>query len=285
MSADLEAGGRFAGYRIDALLAHGGMGTVYRARDPDAGRPVALKVITSKMAEDVSFRRRFEREVRLAAQIEHPHVVPLIDSGELDGTLFMVSQLIDGRNLEEVLADEGPLSPAAATRVLGQVASALDAAHALGLLHRDVKPQNVLLEGSSEQSHAYLTDFGLSKHVASTSGLTRAGSWVGTIDYAAPEQLQGLDCDHRVDVYALGCVLYQMLTGEVPFPKARSVQKMIAHISEPPPAVSRLRPEAEALDGVVTRAMAKLPEDRFGTAGELGAAASASRGGQERQSE
>ena len=190
MTGDLEEGERFAGYRIDGLLARGGMGTVYRARD-EAGQRVALKVITSKMAEDVSFRRRFEREVRLATQMEHAHVVPLLDSGELEGTLFMVSRLIDGRDLGDVLSAGGPLSIGAAVRVTGQVASALDAAHALGLLHRDVKPQNVLLEGSPEDCTAYLTDFGLSKHVASTSGLTRAGSWVGTIDYAAPEQLQG----------------------------------------------------------------------------------------------
>ncbi len=277
MTGELEEGERFAGYRIVGLLARGGMGTVYRASD-EAGQRVALKVITSKMAEDVSFRRRFEREVRLATQMEHPHVVPLLDSGELEGTLFMVSRLIDGRDLGEVLSTEGLLSIGAAARVTGQVGSALDAAHALGLLHRDVKPQNVLLEGSPEDCTAYLTDFGLSKHVASTSGLTRAGSWVGTIDYAAPEQLQGLDCDHRVDVYALGCVLYETLTGEVPFPKARSVQKMIAHITEPPPAVSHLRPDAAAFDEVVARAMAKLPDDRFGTAGGVGDAAIAASG-------
>jgi serine/threonine protein kinase len=142
-------------------------------------------------------------------------------------------------------------------------------------VHRDVKPANVLLEGSADKGTAYLTDFGLSKHVASTSGLTRAGTWVGTIDYAAPEQLQGLDCDHRVDVYALGCVLYETLTGEVPFPREREVRRMIAHITEPPPAVSELRPEARAFDKVVARAMAKAPGDRYETAGELGSAAAA----------
>jgi serine/threonine protein kinase len=277
---ELSEGAIFAGYRIEGLLARGGMGTVYRARDPQNERPAALKVIGSRMADDVSFRRRFAREVRLAAQLDHPHVVPVIDSGEFDGTLYMVSALIDGRNLQQLLELDGPLPPSAATRLIDQIGSALDAAHALGLLHRDVKPGNVLLEGSAEQGTAYLTDFGLSRHVASTSGLTRAGTWVGTIDYAAPEQLQGLDCDHRVDVYGLGCVLYEALTGAVPFPRDREVRKMIAHITEPPPAVSRLRAEAGAFDEVVARAMAKAPDDRYATAGELGSAAAAALGSQ-----
>jgi serine/threonine protein kinase len=274
MTVYLEEGARFGGYRVDGLIAKGGMGVVYQARDLEGDCDVALKVIGSAMADDVSFRARFEREARLAAELDHPHVVPLLDSGEHEGTLFMASRLIEGRSLQQILM-RGPLSPRGAARVIEQIASALDAAHALGLLHRDVKPGNVLLEGEPEDGDAYLTDFGLSKHVTSTSGLTRAGSWVGTVDYAAPEQLQAMDCDHRVDVYALGCVLYEALTGEVPFPKARDVQKMIAHISEPPPVVSVLRPEARAFDEVVTRAMAKLPDDRYGSAGELGGAAAA----------
>jgi serine/threonine protein kinase len=275
MTGELEEGASFGAYRIDRFLASGGMGAVYRAGDPQGQGLVALKVIGSKIADDVSFRARFEREVRLAAQLDHPHVVPLLDSGELNGTLFMVSKLIDGLSLQQALAVDGPLSLPGAARVIEQIASALDGAHALGLLHRDVKPGNILLEGSAEDGTAYLTDFGLSKHVESTSGLTRAGTWVGTIDYAAPEQLQGLECDHRVDVYALGCVLYETLTGEVPFPHERDVRKMIAHISEPPPAVSEARPEAAGFDEVVARAMAKAPDDRYASAGELGAAAAA----------
>jgi serine/threonine protein kinase len=272
MAAELEAGARFAGYRIEGLLARGGMGIIYRARQEN-GDVVALKVIATEMADDLYFRRRFEREIRLAAGLHHPHVIPLLDSGEFEGRLFIATQLIDGLNLHEVIAVEGPLAPRTAAHLIEQIASALDAAHAKGLLHRDVKPGNILLEGQQAETTAYLTDFGLSKHVLSTSGLTRAGQWVGTVDYAAPEQLQAIDVDHRVDVYALGCVLYETLTGEVPFARARDVQKMIAHIGEAPPAVSERRPGAEAFDGVVRCALAKSPDDRYPSAGELARAA------------
>jgi serine/threonine protein kinase len=273
MAAELQAGGRFGGYRIEGLLARGGMGVVYRARAEKSGREVALKLIAGDMAGDPYFRLRFEREARLAAGLRHPNVIPLLESGESKGTLFIATQLVDGLNLDEVLATEGPFASGAVARVIEQVASALDAAHAQGLLHRDVKPGNVLLEGTPDERTAYLTDFGLSKHVLSTSGLTRAGQWVGTVDYAAPEQLQAMDLNHQVDVYALGCVLYEMLTGVVPFARARDVQKMIAHISEPPPAVSALRPSAKAFDEVVCRALAKLPAERYSSAGELARAA------------
>jgi serine/threonine protein kinase len=273
MAAELRGGVRFAGYRVEGLLARGGMGAVYRARDERTGDEVALKVIASEMADDLLFRRRFEREARLAAALHHPHVIPLVDSGEFEGTLFIATKLVDGLNLHEVITAEGPLSPRAAARVIEQVASALDAAHADGLFHRDVKPGNVVIEGTPATGTAYLTDFGLSRQVLSTSGLTRPGQWVGTLDQAAPEQLQAEDVDHRVDVYALGCVLYETLTGEVPFPRARDVQKMSAHLSEKPPAVSALRPRAEAFDVVVRRALAKRPEDRYQSAGELGRAA------------
>jgi serine/threonine-protein kinase len=184
----------------------------------------------------------------------------------------MATALIEGLNLQEAIA-EGVLSPAAAARLIGQVAAGLDAAHGLGLLHRDVKPGNVLLDGPPATGTAYLTDFGLSKHVGSQSGLTRTGRWVGTIDYAAPEQLQAQEVDLRVDVYGLGCVLFEVLTGEVPFPKARAIQKMIAHIGEPPPAVSAERPAAAPFDAVIARAMAKEPAARFESAGALGDAA------------
>ena len=268
MAAELKVGARFAGYRIEGLLAHGGMGVVYRARS-ERNRVAALKVIAAEMADDLLFRRRFERETRLAAALHHPNVVPLLDSGESEGMLFIATELIEGLNLHEVVAAQGSLAVSAATRVIEQIASALDAAHAEGLLHRDVKPANILLDGPPGEGTAFLTDFGLAKHVLSKSGLTRAGQWVGTIDYAAPEQLQAGDVDHRVDVYALGCILYETLTGKVPFPRARDVQKMIAHIGEPPPLVSKLRPQASAFDNVVCRALAKSPDDRYSSAGEL----------------
>ena len=274
MAAGLEAGSAFAGFVVEAPLGAGGMGTVYVARETATGRRVALKVLSAGMADDVTFRRRFEREARLAAQLEHPNIVPVVDSGEHEGTLYMACALIDGLNLHEAIA-EGALAPAVAARLIEQVAAALDAAHAAELLHRDVKPANVLLDGPAPTATAYLTDFGLSKHVASQSGLTKPGRWVGTIDYAAPEQLQAYDMDLRVDVYALGCVLVEVLTGEVPFPKTREVQKMIAHITEPPPAVSARRPAAAPFDDVIARALAKEPADRFASAGELAAAARA----------
>ena len=267
------AGARFAGYRVEGLLARGGMGVVYRARAEPSGRVVALKVIAAEMADDVYFRRRFERETRLAAELNHPNVVPFVDSGAFEGTLFIATQLIDGLNLHEVLASEGPLSPRTSARLVEQVASALDAAHARGLLHRDVKPGNILLEGPPAEGTAYLADFGLSKHVLSTSGLTRAGQWVGTIDYAAPEQIQAMEVGHRVDVYALGCVLFEMLTGEIPFARAREVQKMIAHISDAPPDVSARSAHMGAFDPVIHRALAKSPDDRYSSAGELARAA------------
>jgi serine/threonine-protein kinase len=274
MVGGLEAGSVFAGFRVEGPLSAGGMGMVYRACDPRSGRSVALKVIGADIAGDDTFRRRFQREARLAAELAHPNIVPVVAMGEHDGTLYLATALIEGMSLHEAIAGTR-LAAGAAARVIAQVAAGLDAAHARGLLHRDVKPGNVMLDGPPMTGTAYLLDFGLSKQVASESGLTRTGRWVGTLDYAAPEQLQATDVDLRVDVYGLGCVLYQALTGEVPFPKARDVQKMIAHISEPPPSVSSLRPGAGSFDSVVRRAMAKDPAERFPSAGELARAASA----------
>jgi serine/threonine protein kinase len=272
MTAELESGDVFAGFQVEEPLAAGGMGVVYCAREVETSRPVALKLIAAELAHDATFRRRFEREARLAAQLDHPNVVPVIASGEHAGTLYIATALIEGFNLEEAIV-AGPLSPRAVARIADQLGAALDAAHEQGLLHRDVKPGNVLLDGPPETGTAYLTDFGLSKHVGSLSGLTRTGRWVGTVDYAAPEQLQAMEVDRRVDVYAFGCVLYEALTGEVPFERARELQRMIAHIGEPPPAVSALRPAAAPFDPVVQRAMAKDPGDRFESAGALARAA------------
>jgi serine/threonine protein kinase len=271
---DLAPGSTFAGYRVEALVGRGGMGVVYRARQLSLDRAVALKLIAPALASDALFRARFQREARLAAQIEHPHVLPIYEAGEHDGALFLAMRYIDGLDLEAMIAADGPLEPALAAGLIGQLASALDAAHARGLVHRDVKPANVLVESRDGEAHAYLTDFGLTKQVGSTSGLTSTSIWVGTVDYAAPEQLQSGPTDARSDVYSLGCLLYELLTGQVPFPRPRELSKIVAHASEPPPDVSAALPGVrEAFDAIVRRAMAKAPDDRYQRAGDLGRAA------------
>jgi serine/threonine protein kinase len=271
MAVELTPSSTFAGYRIERELARGGMGVVYRASRISDGAPVALKVINPEHAADARFRSRFEREGRLAAELRHPNLVPLYDVGTQGGVPFLAMAFIEGADLEALLADRGPLHPRFAATVVSQVGSALDAAHGAGLIHRDVKPGNVLLEPRDGGAHAYLTDFGLSKHVESQSGLTRTGHWIGTLDYASPEQLQAESTDHRTDVYALGCLLYVALTGAVPYPRSRDVDKMTAHITGPPPVPSELNPVVpEAFDEVVRRAMARLPDDRYQSAGELG---------------
>jgi serine/threonine protein kinase len=260
----------FGRYRAESILGRGGMGVVYRAADPTSGAAVAVKVIAPEFAQDDLFRARFEREARLAAQLRHPNIVAVTDSGEQDGHLYLAMPYVDGTDLEAVIAEQGRLHPHHVAHVVAQVASALDAAHALGLVHRDVKPGNVLLEQSNGAARAYLTDFGLSKMTSSQSGLTRTGRWVGTVDYAAPEQLRAEETDARTDVYALGCLTYEALTGDVPFARHREVAKMIAHLTEEPPAVTTARPDLASLsvlDAVVARAMAKQPAERYEDAG------------------
>lgn len=270
MPVELTPSSTFAGYRIERELARGGMGVVYRATRIADGASVALKVVNPEHAADARFRRRFEREGRLAAGLDHPHLVPLYEAGVRDGVAYLAMAFIEGADLETLLAERGPLHPRFAAGIVSQVGSALDAAHAPGLVHRDVKPGNVLLEPRQGGVHAYLTDFGLSKQVDSQSGLTRTGHWIGTLDYASPEQLQTEAIDHRTDVYALGCVLHEALTGTVPYPRSRDVDKMIAHITGPPPAASKANPAVpEAFDGVVRKAMARLPDDRYQSAGQL----------------
>jgi len=269
-----EIGSSFAGYRLDRLLGRGGMGTVYRATQVESGRVVALKLLRLELASDVSFSARFKREARLSAQLRHPHVVPLVDAGESNGTLYLAMEYIDGVDLAHVIAFEGSLHPRVIAAIVAQLAAALDSASELGLVHRDVKAANVLIGNRSGEPYAYLTDFGVSKHVSSQSGITAAGVWVGSIDYASPEQLQSQPVDARTDIYALGCLLYEGLTGQVPFPRKREVDKMMAHLAEPPPQPSLARPEIPvAFDAVVTTALSKLPQDRFATAGALARAA------------
>jgi hypothetical protein len=259
-----------AGQRIEGVAGRGGMGVVYRATDLDLERRVAVKVIAPALADDPAFRRRFIDESRIAASLDHPNVITIHRAGEEEGVLFLVMRFVDGVDLRGVLARDGPLDPGRALRILTQVASALDAAHASGLVHRDVKPANILL-GAGD--HVYLTDFGLSKRTASADA-TRTAQLVGTLNYVAPEQIRGHQVDARTDVYALGAVLFQMLTGGVPFPAETDEAKMWAHLSEPPPRASELRPGVPAgLDEVIRRAMSKSPDERYPTAGELAAAA------------
>jgi serine/threonine-protein kinase len=266
---ELAVGSTFADHEILGVAGRGAMGVVYRARRQ--GRVVALKVIAPELSSDREFRIRFEREYEAEVSIRHPNVVRVYGAGAKDGRLFVSMQYIDGEDLASVLR-RGRLAPAVAARVIAQVADALDAAHARGIVHRDVKPANVLVEGDM---HCILTDFGLMKNVSTTAApLTRAGSFLGSCDYAAPEQLLGERIDARVDVYALGCMLYQAVTGVVPFPRPVSAATMLAHMDEPPPIVSEHAPDApRALDDVVRTAMAKDPDERYPTAGALGRAA------------
>ena len=263
-------GSTFAGYRIEAEAGRGGMGIVYRATQVALGRPVALKLIAANFAGDRSFRERFKREWETASSIDHPNVIPVYEAGEAEEHLFIAMRYVEGLDLANLLAREPLLDPERAVRIIAQVASALDAAHARGLVHRDVKPANVLI-GAEE--HVYLTDFGLTKH-ASQDALTKTGLFVGSVDYAAPEQIRGEAMDARTDVYSLGCVLYQTLTKRLPYDKDADVAKMYAHISAPPPVVTEARPDAPpALDAVIAKAMAKEPEDRYASAGQLARAA------------
>ena len=247
---------------------------VYRATHVALDRPVALKLITPDLADEPGFRERFQRESRIAGAIDHPHVITVHDAGEEDGVLFITMRLIEGADLKALLESEGRLEPRRAARIVSQVAGALDAAHARGLVHRDVKPANVLIADIDEHEVVYLTDFGLTKRKTSLQGFTRTGEIVGTLDYIAPEQIRGDPVDARTDVYALGCLLFHLVTGRVPFPNDVYAAKVFAHLSKPAPDVTSEVPSAgAALDAVVRRAMEKDPDLRYQTAGELGAAA------------
>jgi protein kinase-like protein len=270
----LTTGELIAGYRVDGLAGQGGMGVVYRATQLSLGRTVALKLIAPALAGDPHFRERFERESRLAAAIDHPNVLPVYEAGEIGGTLFIAMRWVDGTDLRTLIHRGRGIEPRRAARIVGQVAAGLDAAHGLGLVHRDVKPANILIVAGSE--HAYLTDFGLIKRIRGGDELTDSGEFVGTIDYIAPEQIRGDGCDARSDVYSLGCVLFHSVSGRVPFHTDSGVAKIYAHLNEAPPRPSDFVPALPAaLDEVVARAMAKEPGDRYATAGDLGHAAAA----------
>ncbi len=262
-----------AGCRIESVLGVGGMGVVYLAEQERLGRKVALKVVKPELAADARFRARFEQEARLTASIDHPHVIPVYQAGDEDGVLSLLMRYVEGTDLRELIALEGPLEPRRAARLVAQVASALDAAHEAGLIHRDVKPANVLVDSRQGEEYAYLSDFGLTKAVESTGEPTKSGQVIGTLDYIAPEQIEGRVGDGRTDGYALGCVLFEALTGRVPFERGSDAARMWAHMHDEPPSVQAINDELERFDVVIRRALAKAPEDRYETAGALGRAA------------
>ena len=272
-SDDPRLGTVIAGYRIEERIGRGGMGVVYRAQHLNLQRRAAIKIISPDLAESEGFRERFTREARIAAALQHPNIVTVYDAGEVDGLLYLAMQYIEGEDLAAILRADGRLRPYRAIDVCRQVASALDAAHARGLIHRDVKPANVLIEGRN----AFLTDFGLTKQLEGTHAqLTRAGDVVGTIHYVAPEQIEGRRVSARSDVYSLGCLLYHCLSGQVPFALETDVAVIYAHLSEEPPKLSELRPELpEGLDAVIAKALDKSPDRRFPSCGDMISAARA----------
>ncbi|MEU1208522.1 serine/threonine-protein kinase [Nocardia sp. NPDC005825] len=262
-------GTRFGRYHLQQLLGEGGMGQVYRAHDSQTGRIVAVKLLHPHMAADPVYRERFQREARAAAGLVHPNVVPIFDFGEVEDRLFICMQFVTGVGVDAVLAESGPMPVARAVSVVAQAAAALDDAHAEGLMHRDVKPSNLLV---TARDFVYLIDFGIARAVGETA-LTTTGATIGTFAYMAPERFSTGVADARSDVYALACVLYQCLTGQTPYPATALEQQIAAHLTQPPPKPSQARPQiGTVLDHVVATGMAKNPEERYRTAGELAAA-------------
>jgi hypothetical protein len=276
VSDDPRVGTELAGYRIESLLGLGGMSVVYLAEDLRLRRRVALQLLAASLAEDESFRDRFLRESELAASIDHPNIVPIYEAGTTEDILFIAMRYVEGRDLNKRL-QRGRLDPADAIDILAQLASALDAAHARGLVHRDVKPSNVLLDTGTRpdgSDHIYLADFGLTRLVSEETGIGDDGHLLGTIDYVAPEQIAGEEIDGRADVYALGCVLYECLVGQPPFRRDSDIAVVFAHLETESPAPSEQRPELPpALDAVVARALAKGPEQRYPSCREFARAA------------
>jgi DNA-binding beta-propeller fold protein YncE/tRNA A-37 threonylcarbamoyl transferase component Bud32 len=277
--SEFAIGSRIAGYRLDEQIGRGGMAIVYRAYEARLDRDVALKILAPGLARDDAFRRRFIRESRIAAAVDHPNIIPVFDAGEADGALFIAMRFVHGRDVRTLLAAEGRQPPERATDIIAQVASALDAAHARGLVHRDVKPANMLLDAAARgrQDHVYLSDFGIGKHTLAgpgQTGLTSHGEFLGTLQYVAPEQVQGRAVDGRADQYALACTAFELLAGMPPFRYAGEAMAVaLAKLSDPPPRLSSHRAGLPAAaDGVIMRALAREPAGRFGTCGEFAAA-------------
>jgi DNA-binding beta-propeller fold protein YncE len=274
--SEFAVGSQIAGYRLEEQIGRGGMAVVFRAYDARLDRHVALKILSPGLALDDAFRHRFIRESRAAAAVDHPNIIPVFDAGETSGVLFIAMRFVQGRDVRTLLDRTGPLPPARASDIITQVASALDAAHARGLVHRDVKPANMLLDedaGSGRQDHVYLSDFGLTKHSLSQTGITSQGQVLGTLDYIAPEQIEGRAVDGRTDLYALACAAFELLSGAPPFKRSGGLAVVWAQLSEPPPPLTVRRPELPpAVDDVLARAMAKSPADRFPRCREFAAA-------------
>jgi hypothetical protein len=267
LSWDLPVGTEVAGYRISGVLGRGGMSIVYTAEHIRLGRHVALKVLSPALVTDDAFRARFTRESQLAATLDHPNIVAVYDAGEADGVLYIAMRLVRGVDLGAMIERDGPLSLGQALFMIEQVASALDLAHEQGLVHRDVKPANILVEGSSDR--VYLTDFGVVKQ-NSSGGLTKTGYFLGTFEYAAPEQIEGREIDGRTDIYALGCVLYEALCNEAPYSAKTEGSIIHSHLVEPPPKLTTKRPDLPlGINDVIATAMAKAKEDRYPTCAHL----------------
>ncbi|MDT5046528.1 MAG: hypothetical protein QOG75_2384, partial [Mycobacterium sp.] len=255
---DSRVGKTFGKYNITRLLGKGGMGEVYEADDTDKGRTVALKILADQFSNDAAFRTRFQRESRAAAVLQEPHVIPIHDWGEIDGSLYIDMRLVHGQTLLDLI-EKGPLEPSRAVSIISQVGAALDAAHAEGLVHRDIKPQNIII---TPADFAYLVDFGIAEASGETR-LTTAGSQIGTLNYMAPERFRDQSSTSAVDVYSLACVLYESLTGEIPFTRDSLENLVAAHIASPPPRPSEANARLPvAFDDVIARGMAKDPDDR-----------------------
>jgi serine/threonine protein kinase len=280
-----QRGDKIAGYVLEDQIGAGGMAVVFRARDDRLGRPVALKLLAPGLAADDGFRQRFIRESRAAAAVDHPNIIPIYEAGEADGVLFIAMRYVQGGDVRALLDGGGPLPAARAWAIISQIAKALDAAHRHGLVHRDIKPGNILLDAGAgaagpnrgpgpagPSEHVYLSDFGISKQPSGASGLTLAGQFLGTLDYIAPEQLEGHGLDGRADLYSLGCAAYELLSGRPPFRPAQGLALIRAHLSERPPALTAERPDLPpAVDWVLARAMAKSPGERYLTGAEFAA--------------
>jgi serine/threonine protein kinase len=270
-AASFTAGSRIAGYRLEQQIGAGGMAVVFRAVDERLDRRVALKLLSPALSADGAFRQRFIRESRAAAAVDDPHIIPVYEAGEAGGVLFIAMRYVPGGDVRTLLTRSGPMPAARVGAIIFSVASALDAAHAAGLIHRDVKPGNMLVDARpGRPDHVYLSDFGLSKGAMSSSGLTGTGQFLGTVDYCAPEQIEGRAVDGRADQYALACAAFEMLTGAAPFRRDQATATIWAQMSEPPPRVTARRPDlSPAADQVFARALAKAPGYRYASCREF----------------